>query len=50
MYIIYRDELGQIIVSVDNYGIQFLEGQAIFSDGETEYKVAVNSIVEIGRE
>ena len=50
MYIIYRDELGQAIICVDEYGIQFLEGQAIFSDGETEYKVNVNNIVEIGRE
>ena len=41
--IIYNDELGLIAEKVDMYGIQFLEGKAIFN----ENKIDMNRIIEI---
>lgn len=41
--IIYRDELGLIEEAVDMYGIEFLEGQAIFND----QKINIENIVSI---
>ena len=32
MRIFFRDEIGLIMVEVDEYGISFVEGVAIFSD------------------
>lgn len=50
MYITFADELGLILVEVDEYGISFCDGKAYFSgeDG-TDYAVDVTAIREIQR-
>lgn len=48
MSITFRDALGYIAVEVDEYGIQFADGEAYFSDAnEKEYRVKVGDIVAI---
>ena len=49
MTIYFRDELGEIAVDVDRYGISFdqLQGLAIFDDGENRYRVPITDIIEI---
>lgn len=47
MYITYRDELGLVLVEVDEYGIGFVDGLAYFGDGIRDYKIPVSSICEI---
>lgn len=48
MIIRFRDELGQVVVCIDNYGIQFCDGIAYFSDNsEREYKIPVADILSI---
>ena len=46
--IVYRDNLGYIVLECDSDGVQFLNGFAYFSDiyGE-DHKIAVSAIVEI---
>ena len=48
MILTYRDELGYIQVKVDDYGVQFVEGYALFSNDEREYKIKVENIMFIG--
>lgn len=47
MYIVFRDELGFVSVLVDEYGIQFTNGIAYFSDGEKEYRIPLAHLYEI---
>ena len=50
MKISYRDELGIIVVNVDNTnGIMFLDGHAYFTDTDgRDYKIPVSALVMIG--
>ena len=47
MKLYYRDEGGIVCVTVDGYGIQFLNGLAIFSDYEREYRIPVSALLSI---
>lgn len=51
MYITYRDELGEVLVTVDEDGISFVNGTAYFSssieDDNTEYAIPVTDIISI---
>lgn len=47
MSIVFSDEGGLLLVSVDEYGITFSDGLAYFSDGDREYQIPVSSIREI---
>lgn len=47
MSIIFSDEGGLLLVSVDEYGIAFSDGLAYFSDGDREYQIPLSSIREI---
>ena len=47
MKVYFRDVPGVVGVDVDEYNIQFLDGNAYFSDGEKEYKIPVGSLIEI---
>ena len=47
MVVRFRDNLGFVQVTVDEYGISFLDGYAYFGDGETEYKIEVENLTEI---
>lgn len=51
MTICYHDALGYVEVTVDEYGISFSEGYAIFSDGEHDYRIPVEHLdmVEVHR-
>ena len=46
MIIIYRDEIGYITEQVDEYGVSFYNGKAIFNDKEVDISL-VDSITEI---
>lgn len=50
MYITFADALGLVLVEVDEYGVQFMDGKVYFSgeDG-TDYVVDVTAIREIQR-
>lgn len=50
MKLVFRDELGYVQVEVNEYGVSFLDGQAIFesSNGQV-YAMDVSSIVYIGK-
>lgn len=45
--IIYRDDLGYAVVSVDADGVSFCDGFAYFCDGEKDYKISVAAIQSI---
>lgn len=47
VYIVFRDELGLVSVPVDEYGIQFTDGIAYFSDGKKEYRIPLTHLYEI---
>jgi hypothetical protein len=47
MTVFFRDELGYIGVKVDEYNIQFCDGKAYFSDGEKDYKIPMEDLIEI---
>lgn len=48
MTISWRDNLGVICAEVDEYGISFLEGYAIFSNADdTQYKVPVGDLIHV---
>lgn len=48
MTITFRDALGYIAVEVDEYGIQFADGEAYFSDTtDKEYRINLADIVAI---
>lgn len=47
MSIVFSDEGGLLLVSVDEYGVSFSDGLAYFSDGDREYQIPVSSIREI---
>lgn len=46
MIIIYRDEVGYITEQVDEYGVSFYNGKAVFNDKEVDIFL-VDSITEI---
>ena len=50
MRITWRDEIGTICTKVDEYGVSFLDGFAVFSDGERDYKVPVMALEGIANE
>ena len=45
--IIYRDDLGYAVVSVDADGVSFCDGFAYFYDGEKDYKISASAIQSI---
>lgn len=47
MSIVFSDEGGLLLVSVDEYGVSFSDGIAYFSDGDREYQIPLSSIREI---
>lgn len=47
MSIVYSDDGGYVQVAVDEYGISFSDGYAIFSDGDSDYVVPVGDIRQI---
>lgn len=48
MTVVWRDMLGYLQIEVDEYGIQFLDGYAHFSDDDGhEYQVPVEDMVAI---
>ena len=47
MKIYYRDEGGGVCVDVDEYGIQFLDGFAYFSNGEREFRIPISDLLSI---
>ena len=50
MKLVYRDDIGVVVMKVDESGIDFLGGTAFFGDGERDYRVPVESIVRIEEE
>ena len=46
MIIIYRDEIGYITEQVDEYGVSFYNGKAVFNGKEVDISL-VDSITEI---
>lgn len=51
MSIVFRDELGYIAVDVDEYGVQFADGVAYFSDTKgKEYTVQMEYLVAVTNE
>lgn len=50
MLISFCDALGVNMVRVDEYGISFSEGIAVFSDSRKEYRVNAAHIVSIQEE
>ena len=46
MIIIYRDEIGYVTEQVDEYGVSFYNGKAVFNDKEVDI-ILVDSITEI---
>lgn len=47
MTIYFIDEIGEIAVDLDGNGIQFISGKAWFSDGEKEYRIPLENLIEI---
>lgn len=48
MTIVYRDVIGYVSVSVNEYGISFCDGKAIFEDGDgKEYRVPVENLMSV---
>jgi len=47
MIIVYRDEIGEAAVYVNEYGISFCEGYAYFSSNTRDYKVKIEHIQSI---
>ena len=45
MFITYRDEIGYVIEQVDEYGVSFYNGKAVFNDKEVDICL-VDSITE----
>lgn len=51
MTIVYADEIGTTAVKVNEYGIDFVEGVAVFEDEDgKEYKVSAANIRRIAYE
>lgn len=50
MIIVYSDEIGLVARQVDEYGIQFCDGEVYFSDTNgKEYVIPVDSVTEINK-
>lgn len=49
MTITYRDDIGMVQVTVGG-GIDFLNGEAYFDDGEQDYRIPIASILQIQEE
>ena len=47
MYITYRDEVGQIVAHVNEYGISFCDGYAYFDTEDMTVKISTTSIISI---
>lgn len=50
MIIRWCDEMGIAQTMVDEYGISFNAGYAIFSDGEHDYTIPMENLMEIQEE
>lgn len=52
MYLIYADDIGQVMISIDTeYGISFFGGIAYFTDENgNDFQIDTKSIIEIGKE
>lgn len=52
MYLIYADDIGQVMISIDTeYGISFSGGIAYFTDDSgKDYQISASAIIEIGKE
>jgi len=46
--VIYRDEGGFVEVEVPYGGIDFLNGEAYFTDGTEDYRIKMENLVRIG--
>lgn len=47
MTIVYRDEGGYVAVKIPYSGIDFLDGEAYFTDGAEDYRIKLENIVRI---
>ena len=48
MIVVYRDVIGYVSVSINEYGISFHNGMAIFEDGNgKEYRVPVENLMSV---
>lgn len=47
MRITYRDTVGEVVVTVDDYGVSMADGFAFFGDGVKDYKVPVTDIISV---
>ena len=48
MKVVFRDKIGYVQVEVNEYGVSFLDGQAMFEDGDDrEYRIDINNLVSI---
>ena len=47
MTVAYSDELGVVEVQTDADGVSFVDGVAYFSDGDTDYKVAMSALIAV---
>ena len=45
--VVYRDELGAVLVRTDNTGIQFLNDECIFSTEDEIYRIKIQDLVSI---
>jgi len=46
--IIYRDEGGYVEVAIPYDGIDFVDGEAYFTDGDKDYRIKLDKIMRIG--
>lgn len=46
--VIYRDEGGYVEVTVPYDGVDFIDGEAFFTDGELDYRIKVSQLAKIG--
>ena len=47
MRVIYRDEIGQVSVELDDNSVDFLNGIAYFDSEETSYRIPIEYIERI---
>lgn len=41
----YRDALGEVVVWVNEWGIDFSDGYAFFTVGEEDYKIPMENLI-----
>ena len=50
MVVIYRDEIGQVSVELDENSVDFLNGIAYFDSGGKTYRIPIGSLIRITEE